>query len=912
MEYATKKISLLRIAGISDQDTIVNAVHTGFQATPTLTVALQPFVLERRNTVAVYKAQLALIQGPLQKIHDKARSQTATRLNRRFQPTNSRTEYKPQAAVSSASEQPSAYRKEASMIPYVPVVPPGPTRSRRSADRAAERVRKCRFYPDPECGDGEHWDRECKLYGRALSTKVTRSYYIRAEVIDSEGTDGTEEGLAIKELDEVEESVDRYDRAQAAHFCEVYFATQPGFHALIRTPKSGSKGGAPSHTCNLCGEVFSSGNTLHRHLREVEHTRAVGQSPTVVESKARLGMDPTAGLRDYHHVKLPFATDIAGATHLACMDIGYGNLAVDEAFLQAHGADAARITLPQPEWVLGMGGGKKLLDEVAMLTIYLRGKDGSTATFTRPFHVFEDLSVPLLVGIDIIAPEDMVLTFKPKPMVTIGPCGGIQVPVTMKQEQQYRKILVRVRSAIKLPPRRTMKVDVTLSQKLSSGETYIFSPSALHSASTSGIGAPHAMVSHDQNQIAFTNFLDTTVQLFRGTVIGTMQPMGSAHYVAWEEAQKEVLAMFGEKSPFLAQEPSSNQPVGRPVFDPDAISSTDLPPTESQAREDAEFLHRARMVPGKSPVPTTHQAEKPCREEEWEFPSWIQEEYKPVYAYSLPPGIKTPSTEMSTWEEVNVNDKDDVSPEQLCAMKLFLRRHKAIFNDEMGCVRESPDDWLRILVDPTLELKVKPKPAYKMNPKGRAAIDKQFDENIRAGRMERVDKPSPYTIQVFVVYAANGKERPVLDMRELNALVPHDGYPLPDQSRITESIGGKRWLATADITSAFYQWLLHPDDRYRAAVISHTGHEQFAVTMMGYKRSVQHQQKLMDKAFAGLTWRVVSVYVDDICIYADTFAEFFQACEEVFTILSNLGITLKAKKCFLGFHSLELLGYLVD
>jgi hypothetical protein len=32
----------------------------------------------------------------------------------------------------------------------------------------------------------------------------------------------------------------------------------------------------------------------------------------------------------------------------------------------------------------------------------------------------------------------------------------------------------------------------------------------------------------------------------------------------------------------------------------------------------------------------------------------------------------------------------------------------------------------------------------------------------------------------------------------------------------------------------------------------------------------------------------------------------------VFRILSDLGITLKARKCYLGFHSLELLGYLVD
>jgi hypothetical protein len=34
--------------------------------------------------------------------------------------------------------------------------------------------------------------------------------------------------------------------------------------------------------------------------------------------------------------------------------------------------------------------------------------------------------------------------------------------------------------------------------------------------------------------------------------------------------------------------------------------------------------------------------------------------------------------------------------------------------------------------------------------------------------------------------------------------------------------------------------------------------------------------------------------------------------DEVFRILSDLGITLKARKCYLGFHSVELLGYLVD
>ena len=791
MEYATKKINLLRIAGIVDQDTIVNAVHAGFQSAAALMVALQPHIRARGNAVSDYKAQIALVQGPMQKIYEEGR--VGSKQGRRNQAGSGRSEYQSRNVVGARESGGSGQRKDPAGLSYTS--PPASGRARKTT----ERVGKCRFYPDPECGDGEHWDRECKLYGKNHLSKPRRSYYIRPEIGGDVDIIDSEEAPALEEFDQDEALAEKYDRAQSAYFCEMYFSAQSGFHALARASDK-AKEPESAHVCNKCKETFKSGNALHRHLKEVGHSKN-GQDPVVVKSKVEVATDPTADLHDYHYVKLPFSTHPAGVTHLACMDTGYGNSAVDRNFLCKYAAEATRITLPRPQWVLGMGGGKKLLDEVAMLTIYLKGIDGRSAAFTRPFHVFEDLSVPLLVGIDIIVPEDLVLTFKPVPMVTIGSCEGIQEPVTLKQEQRYRKILVRVRNPVKLPPRRTMKVDVRFSQKLDPNETYLFSPSRLHSASSAGMGAPHAMVTHDQSQIAFTNFLETPVQLFKGTVIGTMQPMQGSYCVAWEGAQQEVRALFGE----AIQE--------KQVFDPEGITPTGFPPAEVEAMGDMP-AHRARMAPGRESVPAEQQPEKPCKDEVWEMPAWIQDEYKPVYSHALPRGIKTPTTATSTWKEVNINEADDVSPEQVEAMRLLVRRHKAIFNDEMGCVRESPGDWLRIPVDPALELKVKPKPPYRMSPKGRAAIDKQFEENTLAGRIEPLTKPSPYTIQVFVVYAANGKERPVLDMRELNALVPHDGYPLPDQSRIMESIGGKRWLATADITSAFYQRLLHPEDRY--------------------------------------------------------------------------------------------------
>ena len=86
----------------------------------------------------------------------------------------------------------------------------------------------------------------------------------------------------------------------------------------------------------------------------------------------------------------------------------------------------------------------------------------------------------------------------------------------------------------------------------------------------------------------------------------------------------------------------------------------------------------------------------------------------------------------------------------------------------------------------------------------------------------------------------------------------------------------------------------------------------FNVAIMGYKTSPQHQQRFMDKNFKRIAWRTMACFVDDLIIFSDSYLQHLDNLDEVFGILENLGLTLKAKKCFLGFQSLELLGYLVD
>jgi hypothetical protein len=127
---------------------------------------------------------------------------------------------------------------------------------------------------------------------------------------------------------------------------------------------------------------------------------------------------------------------------------------------------------------------------------------------------------------------------------------------------------------------------------------------------------------------------------------------------------------------------------------------------------------------------------------------------------------------------VVVNDEDDISPEQVMAIKQLVARHPHLFNDGMGCVREPIEDWLRLAVDRDLELKLQAGRPYNVSKKGERAIDASFDALRDHGRLETLKRTTPWGLKVFVIYKA-AKERPVVDMRPLNDALPGDSYPLP-------------------------------------------------------------------------------------------------------------------------------------
>ena len=533
------------------------------------------------------------------------------------------------------------------------------------------------------------------------------------------------------------------------------------------------------------------------------------------------------------------------------------------------------------------------------MRIFMKGTDGQFAELLRPFHVFKDLSVPLLIGNDIMKPEKFDLLYLSN-RLRIGACDGIPVQITVHSGHRFARIPVRCAAAVNIPDGTSMIVNVKFGCALEPNQDYQFTP--VHTGSAiSGAGAPHSVLRHDQKELLYTNFADKPLTIFKGTVLGHVCSLESTSSLAWEDASKDVKALFG-----TARE-ATIALTATEVFNPHQTDGVNPEDASDIFRKDT----RPWPMPTQSKLPVSDN-EQACTSEVFDSRRWLQEEYVPRYEHVLPPYIRVPDATTSTWEQVVINTEDDISPAQAEALGSLVRRHQGIFNDIMGCVREPEEDWLCIDVPSELEVKLKPTGLYRLTPRGRAALDEQFDLNREYGRMAPLEQPSPWDLKVFVVYRGT-KACPVVDMCKLNATMIGDAYPLPRQEEVILAMQGMRWLGSADITSTFYQRLIHPAHRYRTAISTHRGREVFNVSIMGGNTSVQHQQRLMDtKLIQRLSWRGASCYVDDIVMYAPSFAKFLGIVDEVFSILGNLGITLKAKKCFLGFHSLEILGYLVD
>ena len=202
-------------------------------------------------------------------------------------------------------------------------------------------------------------------------------------------------------------------------------------------------------SCTRCHATFSSRLKLHSHLKsgclETSLPCLPAQAPLpilVIASKAvHRSFGSGLAFRGW-----TYATTLItlNPEHLppdsnpdstACLDIGYGITLVDKAWLSKHLPMQKVNTISTPLKVRGRGASKHKSGEFTALSLYFPGRNDAGqqvyASLTCEIHLVEGLSANLLIGNDIMSPEDFVIDVKKK-SVLIGSCG-VTVPIDARQ-----------------------------------------------------------------------------------------------------------------------------------------------------------------------------------------------------------------------------------------------------------------------------------------------------------------------------------------------------------------------------------------------------------------------------------------------------------------------------------------------
>ena len=201
-------------------------------------------------------------------------------------------------------------------------------------------------------------------------------------------------------------------------------------------------------------------------------------------------------------------------------------------------------------------------------------------------------------------------------------------------------------------------------------------------------------------------------------------------------------------------------------------------------------------------------------------------------------------------------------------------------------------------------------PPQRLGFKEREHVHNQVDEMLRNKVIQ--ESISPWSSRIVLVKKKDGKLRFCVDYRALNKLTKRDVYPL---SRIDDTLSmlqKGRYFSTLDLYAGYWQIPLDKNSREKTAFTTDNGLFEFNVMPFGLCNAPATFQRFMDATMAGLKWKSLMVYMDDIIIFSATFEKHLEDLEEVFLRLQNVKVTLNLEKCAFFRKKIKYLGHIIS
>ena len=571
--------------------------------------------------------------------------------------------------------------------------------------------------------------------------------------------DNSREGNDLNEPNEDDGASNHHDDTVKAHF----------------TLESVDK---PVHTCKRCKQTFESNNRLYIHIKDdclrkkplfvpaavtptpipVQKTEpkvlpkaptptvATNDSSLVVRSTATdLGNTKGYAFRGWRYATAKAKINLESDSFSACLDTGCTTSLIDRVFFHKQNPQTIVETMATPLEVRGIGSDSHLANQYTTMVIYFMGKDGRIAsTRKREVHLVDNLKANMLVGVDILAPEGIVIDPKRK-TATIHSCDSIELELSIESravDRLRRAIFTSKRTVIPPHSRQVLPIQGSKKAKLNlpAGRDFLFEPGP-----SKALSVFTHIVDHTMDSVFVQNDSDANVVIPQNARIGSV-------------VEYEADGCF--------------------VVSPDYSELASKPPPEQPnwvKRSMKGLLTVMALHTSIDTNPTNHGTTnlEPTTNLETQLPNGIT-----IYG-GKPTQLAELANSYLIWEDYGNTVKVDE-------------------NDWM----EIPliDNWPEIYKPGQARV-------YPVGQRDRDVIDKAFDKLHSQDRMEWTKRATPFTFPCFVVWKhANGtsKGRVVIDIRALNKITLADAYPVPSQVDILAAIKGSTHISTVDCSSFFY------------------------------------------------------------------------------------------------------------
>lgn len=618
---------------------------------------------------------------------------------------------------------------------------------------------------------------------------------------------------------------------------------------------------AESISCLDCGREFSSNNRLHDHLRTEctisNHTDQTSDNEDriLIKSKATPIKGDGYAFRSWRYAKLRIHLQLDGPLHEICVDSGCTMSLIDKVFLRRFLPELKVRTMTSSISVRGIGSNIHRSTEYILLNFYVDGKLSSgkpaTALFTRELHLVDDLRANILMGTDILTPEEMILDFGTQTL-KIGSCGLTAGISTIRRDDPGVKNKVYSREKIIIEPGSTIDISIK-SKTLPKDRDFLFEPNLKNV----DLG-PHGGV--------YAHLVDSSLSFVR------IKNNAPKKVIIPRHANLGTVIEYDQDGCFLANPEDEDRAI---------------PPNRPKGKFLGKLLTSALALTAM--IETT----------------------QPSYRYENPTTL-TPFE--SKPAEIVIDNGITIYGSSLAVDQIKnAAMSYDIWTDRGTTVDVPEDNWMPITLKDNVI--IKPAKVYPLGPQDKKIVDDTLNKLHDKGKVEWTKESTPHGYPVFVIWRNNSsggkKGRMVVDIRGLNQITVPDSYPMPLQSDIIQAVSGCSYISVIDAQGYFYQYWVRASDRHKFTIVSHRGQETFNVAIMGFKNSPSYVQRQTDgilRKYRGFA----RSFMDDIVVFSKTLPDHLEHLRTIFQVCVKKRICINPKKCFLGYPSVNLLGQKVD